>query len=71
MPSMSYCRFHNTEIELRACNGAMDDAYTIADMDLSTDEHSAMIRLVNLCQQVIDNYERLENAENFEEEVDD
>ena len=70
MANMSYCRFQNTEMDLRACCNAMDDAYTLKDMDLSNDEYKAMLRLVSLCQDVLDNFERLENAEDFEEEED-
>ena len=70
MANMSYCRFQNTELDLRDCNNEMDDAYTLNDMDLSSDEYKAMLRLVNLCQDVLDNYERLKNAEEFEEEED-
>ena len=70
MANMSYCRFQNTELDLRDCNNEMDDAYTLNDMDLSSDEYKAMLRLVNLCQDVLDNYERLKNAEDFEEEED-
>ena len=68
MANMSYCRFQNTELDLRDCNNEMDDAYTLNDMDLSSDEYNAMLRLVSLCQDVLDNYERLKNAEEFEEE---
>lgn len=68
MANMSYCRFQNTELDLRACNNAMDDAYNLADMDLSNDEYKAMVRLVSLCQDVVDNFDRLQNAEKFEEE---
>jgi hypothetical protein len=52
----------------------MEVAYNIADMGLSKDEHSAMIRLVNVCQEIIDNYERMEDMEiesKDEEEVDE
>lgn len=75
MANMSYCRFQNTLQDLRDCKYVMEEAYTTNDMELSKEEHSAMIRLVNVCQEIIDNYERMEymesEMEEDEEEVDD
>ena len=71
MSNMSYCRFQNTLQDLRDCNNAMN-ADTFDEMDLSQDEYSAMIRLVNLCQRVIENFDRLEEmSTEFKDEEDE
>lgn len=63
MSNMSYCRFQNTEADLRDCYRAMLQADTIEDMDLSDDELHAMTRLVNLCYKIIEEHESKEEAE--------
>lgn len=68
MANMSYCRFQNTSQDLRDCVTEMDEAYTFSDMDLSRDELEAMKWMKELCERFLDNIERLENAEDFEEE---
>jgi hypothetical protein len=68
---MSYCRFQNTLNDLRDCKNEMDDAYTISDMGLSNDERHAMIRLVNVCQEIIDNFDRMEAMEIETQEEDE
>jgi hypothetical protein len=50
---MSYCRFSNTLGDLRDCYEAM------AEMDhtpLSPEEHKAMVKLVKLCERIVDDY---------------
>ena len=68
MANMSYCRFQNTSQDLRDCVMELDDAYTLSDMDLSAEELEAMKWMRTLCEQFLDNMERLENAEEFEVE---
>ena len=73
MSNMSYCRFSNTSQDLRDCVNAMDEAYNLRDMDLSSDELHSMKWMRKLCNEFLANLERLENAEDFyeeEEEVD-
>lgn len=71
MSNMSYCRFQNTFDDLRDCVNAMDEAYTLDDMDLSQDEAHAMKRMYSFCEQFRENFDRLVHADNFEDEVDD
>jgi hypothetical protein len=52
---MSYCRFQNTLIDLRACRDAL-----IEEEELSDDEQRAMKALLLVCKQVIDAAARLE-----------
>ena len=66
MANMSYCRFQNTSQDLRDCAVEMEEAYTLSDMDLSSEELEAMKWMRELCERFLDNFERLENAENFE-----
>jgi len=47
MPNMSYCRFHNTVIDLQDC------VYNIHEThDLSDEEKRARKRLIELCMKV-------------------
>ena len=60
MPNMSYCRFENTSRDLRDCVDAMEEAYTVDELDLSQSELVSMNRMRVLCQEFLDQYERLE-----------
>lgn len=60
MANMSYCRFQNTETDLRDCLYAMETEDTFADMDLSNEEADALIRMKQLCEEFLENYERLQ-----------
>lgn len=71
MSNMSYCRFQNTLTDLRECESVLEDAYNFSDIDLSQDEMRALKRLIPVCQSIVDHAERLENAEDFEEEEED
>lgn len=51
MSNMSYCRFQNTEGDLRDCYDALND-----DDELSPEEEKAKQRLIKLCQKIADNY---------------
>jgi hypothetical protein len=57
---MSYCRFENTSRDLRDCVDAMEEAYTVDELDLSQSELVSMNRMRVLCQEFLDQYERLE-----------
>ena len=71
MANMSYCRFENTSNDLQDCVSAMDDAYTLADMDLSKTEMRSMQRMRELCQEFLDHYERLEQTDEFDGQPDE
>ena len=60
MANMSYCRFQNTEIDLRECVEELDNAYTFEELDLSKDEERAMHRMKEWCEDFLRNYDRLE-----------
>ena len=70
MPSMSYCRFENCADDLRDCVGAMEDAYNLSDMDISASEFQSMKSMYRLCNEFIDQYERLIASEEYADEVD-
>lgn len=59
MPSMSYCMFENTEVELSQCVTSMLDANDIDELDLNEYEQVAFRRMYDLCQTYINTYERL------------
>lgn len=60
MPNMSYCRFHNTVIDLADCRDAMQgaDEYYQSPGDLSAEEREYMTRLIELCREIITIEER-------------
>ena len=66
MPSMSYCMFENTCIELSQCVDAMENTNDIEDLDLSSYEQDAFREMYALCKAYIGEYERI--AEEFMEE---
>lgn len=59
MSNMSYCRFENTNMDLRDCVGAMEEAYDLADLDLSNSELSSMKNMRWLCEKFIEESNRL------------
>lgn len=52
MANMSYCRFQNTLEDLRDCYKNMDDE------DLSKEESKAKRKLISLCHQIADDYDK-------------
>lgn len=68
MASMSYCMFENTAAELDQVVDAMKEAITWGDLDLNEYEKSAKERLYNLCEAYINQYKRLEEASQYEDE---
>lgn len=55
MPNMSYCRFQNTEGDLRDCLEGLEDVD--GDLDgLSPEEKRAAKRLIKLCQRIAESY---------------
>lgn len=57
--NMSYCRFHNTLIDLRDC------IEHIEDTDLSEEEHKNRVKLIELCFQVWSNFIDNEDEPDF------
>ena len=63
MPSMQYCMFENTSMELEQCISAMEDADTIADLDMNQYEQAAFRSMWRLCKDFLAEQERLLNTE--------
>ena len=62
MANMQYCRFENTSNDLRDCVRAMEEVYTMGELDLSASERDAMQYMKSLCKQFLEEAERLEYA---------
>lgn len=58
MGNMSYCRFQNTVRDLQDCVNAMNNG-----LELSKEELNSFIRMVNLCRDVAENYEGMNDDE--------
>ena len=69
MPSMSYCMFENTEIELANCVEAMEQVSSIEDLDMSSYEELAFRTLWRTCREFLAEHERLLNTVNEGETV--
>lgn len=67
MANMSYCRFENTNHDLRDCVGAMEEAYDMEELDLSKTELSAMKNMRWLCEKFIEEFDRLEGTMDVED----
>lgn len=64
MANMSYCRFENTYRALLDCLEAMND-------ELSERERGYKGRLVEVCQEIIDEYELMKMSEDeYDEEAE-
>lgn len=63
MSNMSYCRFQNTEMDLRDCVGEMEYVDDLDSLELSDDESRAMKRMYFLCIRYVDEYERLNDID--------
>ncbi len=55
MANMSYCRFQNTLHDLRDCQNALDDG-VLEEGSLDEEEASAARRLINVCQEITEEY---------------
>ena len=62
MSNMSYCRFENTSNDLSDCVNAMEEAETLAEMDLNQYEARAMKYMARLAQEFLDQYDRLQET---------
>jgi len=54
MPNMSYCRFRNTERDLRDCRDNMEDPEVVDSGD--TEEARARHALIRLCVEIAHDY---------------
>lgn len=79
MANMSYCRFHNTLIDLNDCESALNEFINDDENVISSDEERRCAKkLIELCQYIAENYTAEdideyarhygEEAENEEEE---
>lgn len=50
MPSMSYCMFQNTTLEMDQILGAMEESSTLADLKLRGYERDAFFQLAEQCR---------------------
>ena len=66
MSNMSYCRFQNTSLDLRDCVEAMREAYDLPELDLSREELSSLKWMRRLCEEFLEESERLLNAESVD-----
>lgn len=63
--NMSYCRFHNTLLDLQQCYNALYDR----DIQ-SEDEARYAERLISLCKDIVDNYIPEDAFEIYHENID-
>lgn len=61
--NMSYCRFQNTEIDLRDCVSELEYVDDLESLELSVDESRAMKRMYTLCINYVNEYERLNDID--------
>lgn len=66
MSNMSYCRFQNTSLDLRDCVEAMQEAYDLPELDLSREELQSLKWMRRLCEEFLEESERLLNAESVD-----
>ena len=61
--NMSYCMFENTMNDLRQCVQAMEGAESFSELELSRTEQRSYEYMRELCQNFLDEAERLEQDE--------
>ena len=61
--NMTYCMFQNTATDLRHCLESMDEAETLAELELSRDEKRSYDLMREFCQNFLDIAHRLDHAE--------
>lgn len=58
MANMSYCRFHNTLIDLNDCESALDEFINEGENTISSDEERRCAKkLIELCRYIAENYQ--------------
>ena len=68
MPSMSYCMFQNTTLEMDQILGAMEESSTLADLKLRGYERDAFFQLAEQCKQFLALAEELDGPAESEED---
>ena len=68
--NMSYCMFENTSLAMSQLLKAMQEANSIEDLELSSDERQAYDKLYNQCTAFLMGSERLEEDE-YDQEYDE
>jgi len=63
MPSMSYCMFENTSMELDQVIEAMENAESLDELDLNEHERSAFYGMYKQARAFLAEHERLLNKE--------
>ena len=73
MANMSYCRFQNTSGDLRDCVDAMEEAYDLAELDLSREELQSLKWMRDLCERFLEESDRLlaAESEDFDSQPDE
>ena len=67
MPNMSYCRFHNTVMDMEDCFNTMYEAVDAEEpMELSDDEQRAFQRMYDMLQ---DMQEMMDEVTRMEDEL--
>ena len=66
MASMSYCRFENTSIDLRACVNDLKEADSFSDLDHNEYEIDAREAIVKLCKQYLNEIQRLRDFQEID-----
>ena len=61
MSNMSYCRFHNTLMDLRDCEEYVND------FNLSKEENENRIALIKVCRRIANQFEDEDLEEYFED----
>ena len=66
MGNMSYCRFENTQMDMRDCLNALEDGLDVEE--LSSYEIDALRGFADTAQAIVDYQQRIENViEEYEE----
>jgi len=68
MPSMSYCMFQNTTLEMDQILGAMEESSTLAGLKLRGYERDAFFQLAEQCKQFLALAEELDGPAEPEED---
>ena len=68
MPSMSYCMFQNTTLEMDQILNTLEEAGTLADLKLRGYERDAFFQLAEQCKQFLALAEELDGPAEPEED---
>lgn len=70
MANMSYCRFENTLTDLRDCEEALENIHDEVT-EMSSYEKNAVVKLIELCKTISDNWEMEEVQDIINESEED